>query len=1182
MSGTMVNMVPHSVGTTTNAESTRHTMSKNPTGRRRTRSKGTIAGFNSPDAPDAPPVTADNSSASLDSSNHAQHVALESPIPTKPSHSANLALLCVQNAVHMGARTQLNLCPPGKARDDIMKALLDRRRRKAKSLPTAPTMRRNLSFSRVGSISSVGSRADETSAFEKVIGEAGLAEYDQAELEYLNNPSLRSLDLNSDGEEMQEDASSGDEDMLDFNFDDNEKYSEGDDGHSVREPLYTLGPDGSANNNQGSATSGKLAFNFRKLKWFDAITASDRAEARKYLKKEISGLKKRDALMLTKHLVKLQRREKRRLEIERGRRNGSHITLSDKVFCEADEDEENSNIGIVKFLGNMTPCLSAALVLESLAFNPLESLEGMSKCYDGIVAAGRALLDSKMDDSESGNKRTKEEIMSALTPLLITTVAQASGETVLALARLQQMCGTKRYQRRFIQRIAPALVRPPDAAIWCLRHQNDMEAIFAATELILDSSSDIFAANWFERGRTLLADSKRAESLKVAAMQLQRLSDPQPNDRIISSLITGSGHRRGGSLSINTPTKDSSVSGSNVNTEVLAEWEILAVDRQIRDSIKHVFNRDWSRIKIRNAPPREGESHPSKKIRGISAGKSKIAPIDIDHNAEIRDSSLLSPPRLTSSKHLLPNATMTSQITPQSPNRSRKSPRRGKGSDHIVSRNSNGVNSSNGQDPPSPPQTPKSQMEMIGSPVRPSPPPPIDTTPPDMKKIISPRQGVPSSPVMSPGPAPLSPSKKPYRRNESTRMANSSPGSSSSAQSTYLRTLTSTANERKRTVAACRALRAQITRFENTFIKVHGRPPKGANERAPLATTYAQYREWKRAIRSDAASRIQAMYRGALVRSILIKDPKFKRIAEKRAGRTVSMNAPPQMPSNMGRDSRKIQPIPPMPLQRRDDPSSTVYDGVEVVMVPENQSVPSWTSRRVSDSKSLDYSASGSGSGSISSVPYSPRADISESSNSSSEINQMSLPELQTQKRELKQLLKKYDMDFHRKHGRMPVKQEKEPIRSLYEQYNTLKQRINAVEKDPSIVSPRSQWKQLQSPNNASQGSFPDYSSNGSMTEQNQSSVYSSSNAPRVPNRSTRRQTESPSNTSIISGGQDLAALKTEKQHLHQMLRAYEKDFFRINNRQVSSYQDIRPVASQYRRYKDIKKSILALQQAQR
>merc|ERR1719276_651681 len=97
------------------------------------------------------------------------------------------------------------------------------------------------------------------------------------------------------------------------------------------------------------------------------------------------------------------------------------------------------------------------------------------------------------------------------------------------------------------------------------------------------------------------------------------------------------------------------------------------------------------------------------------------------------------------------------------------------------------------------------------------------------------------------GAAPLSPSNSMYnrRKDHNQRFTTNSPGSTGAAQATHLRTLTSTAAERKRTVAACRALRAQIKRFEDAFYTLHGRPPKGAKERQPLATTYAQYREWK-------------------------------------------------------------------------------------------------------------------------------------------------------------------------------------------------------------------------------------------------------------------------------------------------------------------------------------------------
>jgi hypothetical protein len=46
-----------------------------------------------------------------------------------------------------------------------------------------------------------------------------------------------------------------------------------------------------------------------------------------------------------------------------------------------------------RFPRDMTPPLAAALLVESLSLNPRESVEGMARCYDGIVSAGTALLD---------------------------------------------------------------------------------------------------------------------------------------------------------------------------------------------------------------------------------------------------------------------------------------------------------------------------------------------------------------------------------------------------------------------------------------------------------------------------------------------------------------------------------------------------------------------------------------------------------------------------------------------------------------------------------------------------------------------------------------------------------------------------------------------------------------------
>ena len=55
---------------------------------------------------------------------------------------------------------------------------------------------------------------------------------------------------------------------------------------------------------------------------------------------------------------------------------------------------------------------------------------------------------------------------------------------------------------------------------------------------------------------------------------------------------------------------------------------------------------------------------------------------------------------------------------------------------------------------------------------------------------------------------------------------------------------------------------------------------------------------------------------------------------------------------------------------------------------------------------------------------------------------------------------------------------------------------------------------------------------------------------------------------------QDLESLKAERVSLHQMLQSYEEEFFERHKRQVSSYTDIRPVESMYRRYNEIDKAI--------
>mmetsp|Transcript_2219 Transcript_2219/g.3302 ORF Transcript_2219/g.3302 Transcript_2219/m.3302 type:complete len:222 (-) Transcript_2219:60-725(-) len=206
--------------------------------------------------------------------------------------------------------------------------------------------------------------------FDKLMGDETLKEYYMAEEKYLthhqhqlqnklkkrkNMKSVKNskgnsanadlskahISINDQGDEFKEEFSSGDEDHLDV-YNNTRTGEQGEevvldgsggvdlDHHNPspfpfntgKEPLFPLGMENGGTNTQSnrSDTAGKLAFNFRKCKWFDEVTAQDRAMARSYLRNELRSLKKKDVVVLTNHLKKLQRREKRRVEIEKGKR----------------------------------------------------------------------------------------------------------------------------------------------------------------------------------------------------------------------------------------------------------------------------------------------------------------------------------------------------------------------------------------------------------------------------------------------------------------------------------------------------------------------------------------------------------------------------------------------------------------------------------------------------------------------------------------------------------------------------------------------------------------------------------------------------------------------------------------------------------------------------------------------
>jgi len=1144
------------------------------------------------------------------------------------------------------------LCPPGRARQDLQTALRSQPRSKRRNAPK---------FADGGYY-----------GLDKMLGPGQLANYEEQEEDFLRRTNT--YDMDSD-----EEASSGDDDELE-NFDgvmqqvqadspieDNEYYL------NLREPLFTpVGQDPAVSSPNGAsvntATAGKLPFNYRKLKFFDVIKASDRAVARKYLRDQQRNILKREGMWLSKHLRRVQRLERRRILEEKGS-NTDALEKFDEDNDSAQQEEElcGSNSGLSTFPFPMTPSISAALLLESISLNKIESVEGMSKCYDGIVAAGVVLLDAEDNrqsnaplDEDQKARLSRSEVMAALAPLLITYLDQASGEAILGLARLRNMCGTARYRRRFVQRVAPGLIRPQRSAMWCLKHQNDMEPILAAAELIFDTSEGIFRKGWFERGKLLLADSKRAETLNNAADQLRRLSTTETDVPTLGLVGHGSHRRRTNKLMVGaTPTKDGATGpGSN---EPLAEWEVIAVDRQIRISISNIISKDWSRVSlptreldiIRGAPRRSNASNAGAATRRAQPSVSMSFSADASPKATqsphspIRKTEPRSPASSVGSR---PVARSPTTVPPESiesvfgPSFSTQPP------SSVVTAPSLSPSAEERPPSPTPPKTPPppsknrvfeeeaTARSPFTSPAAPAPklqrPEELPTltldtkTPPRSphaasKPLLSPpRSGSKTPPLtrVSPLPfsdkqnttaspggersqAPLSPSITTTAsdiasyRVGSTGTAASPVNSGASPKASY-RMLTSTAAERKRTVAACRALRAQISRFEEAFVQLHGRPPKGAAERAPLATTYAQYREWKRAIRADAACRIQALFRGASTRWMLLRsnNPRMARVVMTRAGRSGfggasgkfigQENARENILSNLsipveigGNDAGRSVGLTPM----------TGSMGAVPASYSDNDSglAPNWSStlprRRSGSSENEGFARRGSPSPQ---VPSPSGMSTGSSTSFSSELNGMSMSDLSARKRELKQQLKQYDMKFARKHGRMPVKAEKEPIRHLYENYNALKTQINAMEQDSQssggiqhvVGGVQGQQRTPSPPGHIAS------SSEGRRGDELLSNNYSPSLVSSGGSKS-RKSIKSPSEPlsagtppSVATTPQDMAGLKVEKAKLHQMLRSYEKDFFKDHKRQVSSFADIKPVASQYRRYKEIKKAIANLQ----
>eukprot|EP00594_Rhizosolenia_setigera_P005581 CAMPEP_0178950864 /NCGR_PEP_ID=MMETSP0789-20121207/6891_1 /TAXON_ID=3005 /ORGANISM="Rhizosolenia setigera, Strain CCMP 1694" /LENGTH=1210 /DNA_ID=CAMNT_0020631641 /DNA_START=244 /DNA_END=3876 /DNA_ORIENTATION=+ len=1068
---------------------------------------------------------------------------------SKASHSARLSLVCVNAALQFGTRLRLSLCP-AKMRRRIIKE------------------RENLSNGgggRRGPGVGVG-----VGSHHHLHHQLNNEEELQETLAYL--------------EQLQQDeASSGDEE-------DEEENEMG--------LQQSLEKDGM--NTGNGAESGKLAFGRRKIAFFDMVTADNAADARTWLNREEDSLKKYDRELLEMYLRNAQNKESL-MSMESGLSTTERDFESILSQFSSPKVKRGEKVITTIYPESKLPLdlslnLVSAMITESLKMSTLESLEGMHKCYDGLVAAGTALLEED-EKTQSSNKsegsftNEKQKIVAALATVLVTTLEQKSGEAIVALSELRSQCGTARYRRRFTQRIAPLLVRPPNSAMWCLRHQKDMRAIIAVTELLLDAAKKIFAPGWHQKGRLLLADRGRAESLNAAARQLRSLS---------ANAITSSINRRSQTLGIGM--KGLGETNLDASGHSLTEYEVLEVDLYIRNSISGLFLKDWSKVRdiahqqsLINSKQEGSVTYPRRE-RGSLSPRTKphglSSPLSMHDSFHSIPSSPQPPPNNMSPSRRSPGTPTASQPSYQSSSQHNRNPTQqtNKLSPTLSSENDRNNKQDSIRKPiisSTPvPMTPKPAHSNLHSTRRSSPPSRdhLLSTAPQMPLMSSSTSSPVPSSIQSdnmtrsqspPAPAPpLSPTPS-VNSQQSQRSHHSSHGSINTTPSMISHTRPS-ATERKRIVAACRALRAQITRFEDSFIAIHGRPPKGTLERAPLQTTYAQYREWKRAIRADAACRIQALIRGTRLRIHVYRKGSSGTGGEFYSRWKVIIMRVRRRNAMRG---NLIPELPRIPVEIGDNGGISMSGGFEVTISPREKSTR--------DSRGMDPVERISPHKNPSSEPNNP---------SSNPQHRPTLSELLAEKRSLKNRLKQYDIDFHREHNRMPVKIEKEPIRHLYEQYNLLKSQIAALSAANNNSNPPSSSVRPNSgrSRSSSTGTLSTVSSTGSDSSGGTSSGTADGSTFNHRHQRRPRPTSSGESSSLGSlsssskkpnndgGGTTdsrLENLKAEKTRLHQMLRAYERDFYRDHQRQVNSFADIRPVAGQYRRYKEIKKEIAALQQ---
>ena len=215
------------------------------------------------------------------------------------------------------------------------------------------------------------------------------------------------------------------------------------------------------------------------------------------------------------------------------------------------------------------------------------------------------------------------------------------------------------------------------------------------------------------------------------------------------------------------------------------------------------------------------------------------------------------------------------------------------------------------------------------------------------------------------------------------------------------------------------------------------------------------------------------------------------------------------------------------------------------------------------------------------------RLNVDEKKIKNLQLSNLSLDALQKEKAKVKNELKKYDSDFNEVFNYLPTKQDKEIMKPLYIYYKSIK---NAIEKKEvnnegnSVMNPRySQVTYSVVSNNSDTGNIKNNNynnyhqqinnQNNNLNQKSNFNYHKKANSSSMQNKNeiqdiVKEKKRSLSKDEINALEREYKDIKKEQKDLKDMLRNYQNEFQKSNNRKVKFLKDITPVEREYQKYK--------------